>query len=978
MSVTAEAPPQAEPSVAGEGGLDAFVSYAHKDAAFVVALKEALEHLGRNVWIDADDISPGAPWRRELGSGIEAADSFIFVITPDSLASPECRKELDRAVELGKRMVPVLLHDADGIPTELADVQFIDARNGADLERSLQSIVRALDTDHDWVRSHTQWLARALRWEEHGRQKGYLLRRGGDLQAAEEWLAGQAGKKPPPTPLQTAYIVASREHEKRRLQVLLASALVAVAVALGLAIFALIQRSEAIAQRDEALSRGLAANALSQLSVDPELSILLALEAARVRETPEMRDALRRAVLESHVRRALHGHTGSVSSVAFSRDGSLLATAARDGTARLWETKRGDLIGVLRGHEGPVRSVAFGPSDQLLLTASEDGTARLWQVESRREVAVLAGHEGSVWTAAFSRDGERVVTAGEDGTARVFEAEGGETITVLRGHQGGVASAVFSPDGRTVLTAGSDATVRLWDVETGEDARLGEHAQPVFSAAFDARGKRVLTVAADFASVWDVSSGERLATLGQAFEVFEARFSPDGERVLTATNDGAARIWRADTGAEVADLRASHGGPILDAAWSRDGALVVTAGLDKAARVWDPATGDVVAVLRGHIGSVNAAIFDPTGHVVATGSGDRTVRLWDIPASVVLRGHGAFDVPVEERTADVTSVDFSPDGELVLTAASDATARVWDARSGEEVIEPPGCEPVSTVFSCLAVGVALGHRNLLTDAEFGPRGETVLTAGEDGTAQVWEAASGENVARFEGHQGQVWSASFSPNGERVVTTGQDGTARIWSVATGGQLALLRGHRGAVADAVFDPIGTTVLTAGADKTLRLWDAEQGTPRRTLARGLGGGIAFSPDGSLVVAPTDQDAKLIDVETGEVVALLRGHSGLVTSGSFSPDGEFVVTASQDRTARIWEVAGGTEVEVLRGHARALTAAVFSADGSRVATAAEDGTARVYVCEVCRPVDQLLDSARRGLTRGFTPDERRRFLER
>jgi WD40 repeat protein len=964
-----------ESSPSREGRLDAFVSYSHQDAQFVVDFKKALERVGRNVWVDADDIPPGAPWRRELGSGIEAADAFIFVISPNSLASAECRKELDRAVELGKRIVPLLLRDVTDIPRELADWQFIDTRNESDLKRSIQLLEQALDSDPEWVRAHTQWLARALRWDEHGREKGYLLRRGGDLQAAEQWLAQQVGKKPSPTTLQTEYIARSREYEKRRLQTLLAAALAAVGVAVGLAILAFLQRNEAIAQRDQAYSRELAASAVSQLTVDPELSILLALEAGRVEPTPETQDALRRSLRESYVRQALRGHEGSVSSVTFNKTGSILATAARDGTIRLWNTRNGEITGILRGHEGPVQSAEFGPGDEFLVTASEDGTARVWRLQSREEIAVFARHRGPISTAVLSRDGDRVVTAGTDGTARVFNVEGAGETAVLRGHKGAVESAVFSPDGNTVMTAGTDATVRLWDLRTADDVVLGKHEQPVFSAAFDARGKRALTLAADVTKVWDVASGDLVATLGQAFE---ARFSPNGNQVLTATNDGVAKIWQAGTGAEIATLRESHGGPVLDAEWSRDASLVVTAGLDQTAKVWDPATGDVVAVLRGHTKTVNAAAFDRTGRAIATGSSDLTARVWDIPVTTVLEGHGPLDIPIKKRTSNVVSADFSPDGELLLTAASDGLPRVWDLRSGRQVMAPPGCEPVSPAFSCLSAAVLGGHLSPLTDAEFGPDGTTVLTAGEDGTAQVWEAASGRNIARLEGHEGPIWSASFSPGGERVVTAGEDATARIWSVATGEELVVLKGHERAVTSADFEPDGRTVVTSGLDETLRLWNASNGTQRRILARGAGGvgGISISSDGRLVAAPAGQETRIIEMDTGANIALLRGHSGLVTSASFSPEGKTIITASLDRTARIWEIARGTEVDTLRGHAGGLNAALFSPDGSHIATAAQDGTARVYICETCKPFTALVDQARRGLTRQLTPGERRRFL--
>src|SRR5215213_7468699 len=147
MPTEAPQQPATEPDPAG--GLDAFVSYSRRDQPFVVELKEALERRGRNVWIDADDIPPGAPWRRELGTGIEAADAFVFVISPDSIASAECSEELRRATELGKRLVPVLYRNAAGVPDSLASVQYIDAESQADFDRLVDEVEGAIQTDYE-------------------------------------------------------------------------------------------------------------------------------------------------------------------------------------------------------------------------------------------------------------------------------------------------------------------------------------------------------------------------------------------------------------------------------------------------------------------------------------------------------------------------------------------------------------------------------------------------------------------------------------------------------------------------------------------------------------------------------------------------------------------------------------------------------------------------------------------------------------
>ncbi len=345
------------------------------------------------MWIDADDIPSGARWRQELGSAIEAADAFVFVITPASVASAECQTELSRAVEVGKRLVPVLYQDAAGAPPELLTYQYVDARDGTGLDVTVDKVVAAIDTDHDWVTAHTLWLGRALRWEESGRDHSTLLRRGKELRSAEEWLAGQSeDRKPPPTALQSAYIAESGRAERRRMRRLATAACIAVAVAVTLAVLALLQRSEAVAQRDEARSRELAAKSGQELEVDPELGILLALEALHTDRTAEGVDALRRAVSESRVRDVIGPHAGGVTTIAFSPDGSLIATGGEDGSVRISRSDDGSEVAALEAHDAPVRITTFDPSGERVLTAADDGTMRLWDAATGALVAELAGH----------------------------------------------------------------------------------------------------------------------------------------------------------------------------------------------------------------------------------------------------------------------------------------------------------------------------------------------------------------------------------------------------------------------------------------------------------------------------------------------------------------------------------------------------------------------------------------------------------
>jgi WD40 repeat protein len=417
------------------------------------------------------------------------------------------------------------------------------------------------------------------------------------------------------------------------------------------------------------------------------------------------------------------------------------------------------------------------------------------------------------------------------------------------------------------------------------------------------------------------SDAQLLALIGHTDWVRSAAFSPDGRRIVTASQDTTARIWDANTGYEVAQLR-GHTDRVGGAAFSPDGSRIVTASADRTVRVWDAATGRETLVLRGHTAGVRSAEFSPDGRQIVTASGDHTARIWDAVTAregVRLLGH----------TDRVTAARFSPDGSRIITGSFDKTARIWDATSGRELV------------------LLRGHSDLVTDAEFAPDGRHVITTSYDKTARIWDAKDGRKIMQLAGHSGQVWSANYSQDGSRVVTSADDKTARIWDMATGRQLALLSGHTDLVETARFSPDGRRVVTASNDRTARIWDVVPNQQIMVLSGHTGAvqSASFSPDGQhLVTASSDKTSRIWDAATGREEKVLGGHPDWVASAAFSADGRRVVTASYDRTARVWDVVGGQMVAQMVGHTEMLGSAVFSPDGSRVATASDDKTARVW----------------------------------
>jgi len=288
--------------------------------------------------------------------------------------------------------------------------------------------------------------------------------------------------------------------------------------------------------------------------------------------------------------RTFRGHKDTVLAVAFSPDGSQVATVSYDGTARLWSAQTGEEVQVLRGHGGRVTSVAFSPDGSPVVTGSFDDTARLWSAETGEEIQVLRGSDNGVASVAFSPDGSLVATGSRDGTARLWSARTGEEIGVLRGHEEMVWRVAFSPDGSLVATVSRDGTARLWSARTGEEIQV-------------LRGHEE--------TVWRVA------------------FSPDGSLVATGSGDGTARLWSAQTGDEVQVLR--DVGLVRSVIFSPDGSQVATGSMDGTARLWSAQTGEEIQVFRGHERAVAEVAFSPDGSLMATGSADGTAKLWYVP-----------------------------------------------------------------------------------------------------------------------------------------------------------------------------------------------------------------------------------------------------------------------------------------------------------------------------------------------------------
>jgi WD40 repeat protein/DNA-binding SARP family transcriptional activator len=893
-------------------------------------------------------------------AGREAARQlFLRLVTVGDEGADDTRRRILRAelasVEVDQEAMEGVI-DTFGA-RRLLSFDRDPATRGPTVEVAHEALLREWARLHGWIegaredlRTHRRLATSTRDWLHAGRESSFLLG-GGRLEQLERWwkssslsftrdehdfLDASFGERDRRRAEENAREAREQALERRsmtRLRALLAVFAAAALVASGLTVFALGQRGEARRESSRAElearvagARELAAAAVANLEVDPERSIVLALEAVeRTRSVdgavlPEAEEALHRAVVASRVVLRVSGLGGFLD---WSPDGTMFVT------------------------EGPEES---GLID--IRNAETGESLRSWQ-----------GHKVDVNLVVFSNDSSMLATTGDDGALKIWDPATGEELWAFEG-EGTVFGPSFSLDGSLVAASWPDERkVRTFDLSTGRMVQEIGMADVGYTTSFSPDGRRlVIATAQEGAVVVDSRSGERVLSMGDGMPAdISVDWSPDGRSIAASANDDpTVRIWDAKTGKPRVTL-AGHTGRIVATDWSPDSARLVTGSADGTAKLWEIGDGEARELLTlsaQHLsGGVWGVAFSPDGDRVITGDVQiRAATIWDVSSS----GDAEWANLPGGRGGGVA---FTPDGRSVVADSGDGSVTAWSPVTGEKHL---------TVSPQVAPSVVSGTS--VWEIEVSPDGELIAAAGDD-AARVWDAVTGEELFahRYEGGIGVGWSPDSA-----LLALGRSDGVRIVD-RFGRRVADLEEPGFWVSAARFSPDGRLLAAAhiphGRDNWsamhLNIWDWE----RETVVTRIGTQawtLAFDPGGDRIAVAGDSGrAEIYDVAGGRKLGH-TGETGSVEAIAYSPDGSHLTTVGPDGTVRLWDAESGVLALALRAHTDSIWSVAFSPDGSKLASAGSGGTVRVWALDL----DDLISIANHKLTRGLSDEECRQYL--
>src|SRR5215213_7520244 len=842
-----------------------FVSYSRRDSVAARKLIDAFRAIDQQVWVDWESIPPAVDWLEQIFRGIEEADAFIFLISPDSIASEVCKVEVGRAAQNNKRIIPVVVRDVNPKDTleNIRKLNWTFLRETDNFEEGLAKIKTAIELDLDWLEEHRRLQVRSLEW--HRKKDTSLLLRGRDLRNARRMLTTSTAKDPIPTDLQKIFIDYSRRSERNRTLAWIATgiAVIAMAILSFLAVQASnqaqVQRKLAEANAEEANINSIYANQQRQRA---EANEILARENEQ--KAVEARDAAAIAQKEAEAQRSAarsqiyQGRSGELYTSTLLAIDSMQNIASDEAEEILRRNLSLLPLPVAQvSQTGNINVIEFSPEGGTFITASADGTTCAWKVENGKNLFCTPSPK-SVNDVAFSPDGSFIITGDASGLIQVLDAADGNVQSQYQR---------VKPDSTA-------STVQLLNLNNGDSQNEEALLEiPVQNVNIRSSGGQPLAIAYEDGKipVFDSKTGKISSPLEIGGRPHVSGFSPNGTWLVAGSESGVVTIWNLSDRKITSGLKHRNG--VLALAFSPNNRTVATGGKDNTAVITDLRSGNELVRIPNQ-NWVRDLAFSPDGLWLVTVSDDHRIRIWDTTT-----GKERLSMSQDGIVTDVT---VSSNGQWLATTGDDKTARVWNAATGAEIFQIP----------LEASGSVLAFSN---------DGKYLVSTDQRGSISIWDIsvmAAPERAIQFNGI---VDNVQYSPSGERLAVSDEN---RVWLLTPDPLTNLKETPQGAptiplkskVKSLTFSPDSKLLGALTEGNEVVFYNVENRALKTLSVSSLVQSIAFSPDsqqfitgdsGGNVLAWNVIDGQLID----------RVAEGYAQAPSLANNGGFLAVGSKDQ---------------------------------------------------------------------------------
>lgn len=963
-----------------------FVSYSRRDSVTARKLIEALRSINQDVWVDWESIPPAVDWLEQIFRGIEESDAFIFLISPDSIASEVCKVEVNRAAQNNKRIIPIVLRDVhpSETPESIRKLNWTFLRETDNFEEGLAKVKTAIELDLDWLEEHRRLQVRALEW--HRKKDTSLLLRGRDLRNARRMVDTATSKDPSTTDLQKTYIQHSLRTDRNRSITYVMTGIAVIALA-ALSFLATQARDEAQVQRDRAVTaqveevkqRQIAETAQAEEAIQRATAEAAQAEEARLRQIAVQRE------IEAEAQRS-----AARAQIYLNRPGELYTSTLlaidsmrRDPSDEAEEILRRNMsllpLPIAQfSQAGKVNDLVLNSERDTFVTASADGTVCAWRVEAANidNLFCTPAQNSAVNAIAYSRDGSFLVAGDQAGLVQILDPANGEVMRAFKrieqpGNTVRIAEvttsslpeattprdiAVRSIDtrptrGQQIAVTYSDEWIALFDPTTGKiSSPIFVANRPNISGISPNGSWLVAGSAGGRVTVWNLSGSNRFTTSSHRDGVLAMAFSPAENKVATAGGDTIAVT---NLSLEKELYRILIQSPVRDIAFSPNGLWFVTVSDDHRIRIWDTYTGSELLSMTQD-GAVTEVVISSNGAWIATTGVDRTARVWDAKTGVEI-----FQIPLKASGARLAFL--KDDLWLVSTDESGAIA-IWDISvmtlpeltvTASGIVNHVQYSPSGELLAVAAddkVWLLTPHqesivepRALGTPAEdfdsniaklvFSPDSNLlgILTRENEAAVYNLETRHRQQIAVSE----RIQSIAFSTDSRQLITSDINRNLQAWDVFNG---ELLPDTDGFPQGSALASAAEVLAVSSPDQIVLLSEDANGAAPSLEFSGEKALMVVSPDGSLLASSSSiGQVTIFEYQNGQLAQLSSFQKGQAASLAFQPEGNLLAVGTS-RNVYLMDVTSGKEVARI-SHLSTVNGVSFSADGSYLATGSSQG---------------------------------------